>query len=301
MGLQYAIDGVPLDSDHCAVTLGSGIMAGISVARSPVQVPGSHGSVKSMLNPVFAERELTLKVTPWGADSTGADSSRIARLCASPYPVITRVVEGISQQAEAELSSLQADDGGTALGRVVPFTAVFALPGVWWRGSMVHDLQLPSTGGLMWPGVEQFTKTDTDPGYRTMWEGEPNNSTSILFDRVSDGMFADAPITDLILRLPQGVTGASLTDPVSGTGITWTGPADAARYLYVDAGSQSAWRSASTGAWTPASPDASNGVDWPPDGPLECWPNPVDGSYRLDAVIAGSTETIVAHARRSWW
>jgi hypothetical protein len=301
MGLQYAIDGVPLDSEHCAVTLGSSIMSGISVSRSPVQVPGAHGSIKSMLNPVFAERELTLKVTPWGPDSTGADSSRIARLCASPHPVITRVMEGISQQAEAELSSLQADDGGTVLGRVVPFTAVFAIPGVWWRGSMTQDLQLPSTGGLIYQGVEQFAKTDTDPGYRTMWDGMPDNSTSILFDRVSDGMFSDAPIPDLLLRMPKGVTSVAITDPVSGTGITWTGAADASRYLYVDAASQSAWRSASADAWAPASPDASNGVDWPPDGPLECWPNPIDGSYRLVAQITGSTDPMVVHVLPSWW
>jgi hypothetical protein len=271
MGLQYAIDGVPLDSEHCAVTLGSGVMAGISVARSPVQVPGSHGSVKSMLNPVFSERELTLKVTPWGPDSTGADSSRIARLCASPYPVITRVVNGISQQAEAELSSLQADDGGTALGRVAPFTAVFAIPGVWWRKPTMADVQLANAGGALFPAPSSYPP---------------------------DG---DAPIPDLLLRLPKGVTAASVTDPVSGTGITWIGVADASRYLYVDAAAQSAWRSASTSAWTPASPDASNGVDWPPDGPLECWPNPVDGSYRLDVDITGSSEPITAHVRRSWW
>lgn len=133
-GVDYALNGVALDSQYCRVALGSTLFAGVSVSRSKVSAPFRHGTIPSGFAPSFEERSVTLKVTAFRAgalgraDAAGLDSSRLARLCTTPYPVLSRTVNGQLQQAVVELASLEADDGGTVLDRLTPFTAVFAMP-----------------------------------------------------------------------------------------------------------------------------------------------------------------------------
>lgn len=323
-GVEYAINGIPLDTRYCRVALGSSLFAGVSVSRSKVNAPFRHGTIPSGMTPSFEERSVTLKVTAFrsgalGRDTGhGMDSSRLARLCATPYPVLSRTVNGIRQQATVELASLEADDGNTVLDRITPFTAVFALPGVWWRDPSALDRTLPANAtGVLWPSARQWSQRywtrwqdaeNDSPSlladFVTMWLGAANASPSLLIplaDGIPDGMFGDAPITDMIIRCPKGVTSVSVSDPVTGTGITWQGTANSSAYTYVDAGNARAWQAASDGQWSPADTDVTGGLDYPANGMLQCWPDPVSNAYQLTSKITGSTESLLAHVRRAWW
>lgn len=58
-------------------------------------------------------------------------------------------------------------------------------------------------------------------GYYTFWQGVPNASPSVLSTQLPYSC-GDAPITDMVFRFPKGVTGITVKDTVSGTGITWS-------------------------------------------------------------------------------
>lgn len=81
-----------------------------------------------------------------------------------------------------------------------------------------------------------------------------------------------APITDATVSLLGPFNGkASVTDPVSGTGLSWQGTVPAGTYLFLDAKSLRAWTSPSSGAWFSGT-DVSSGLDYPPVGPLQLMP-----------------------------
>ncbi|UNL65064.1 hypothetical protein [Bifidobacterium longum] len=305
-GVDYALNGVALDSQYCRVTLGSTLFAGVSVSRSKVSAPFRHGTIPSGFAPSFEERSVTLKVTAFRAgalgraDAAGLDSSRLARLCTAPSLTLARRVNGQAQQAVVELASLEADDGGTVLDRLTPFTAVFAMPQVWWRDPNAYDRQVAAnTTDWLWPSAVQWRQE-----YWTRWSGTANDSPSLLIplsSGIPDGMFGDAPVTDPIIRLPKGVSSASVTDPTSNTGVIWQGAANANAYTYVDVGNCLAWQSTADHQWTQAGTDVTGGLDYPAGGLLQCWPNPVDNGYRLTSKLTGSAEPLLVHARRAWW
>ena len=114
-------------------------------------------------------------------------------------------------------------------------------------------------------------------------------------------MFGDAPVTDPIIRLPKGVSSASVTDPTSNTGVIWQGAANANAYTYVDVGNCLAWQSTADHQWTQSGTDVTGGLDYPAGGLLQCWPDPVDNGYRLTSKITGSGEPLLVHVRRAWW
>lgn len=305
-GVDYALNGVALDSQYCRVTLGSTLFAGVSVSRSKVSAPFRHGTIPSGFAPSFEERSVTLKVTAFRAgalgraDAAGLDSSRLARLCTAPSLTLGRRVNGRRQQAVVELASLEADDGGTVLDRLTPFTAVFAMPQVWWRDPVAYDRPVAANGtAFLWPAACRWAQP-----YWTRWEGEPNNSPSLLIpleSGIPDGMFGDAPVNDLIIRLPKSVSSAAVTDPASNTGVVWQGTASAGAYTYVDVGNCLAWQSTADHQWTRSGTDVTGGLDYPAGGLLQCWPNPLDNGYRLTSKLTGSAEPLLVHARRAWW
>ena len=71
-GVDYALNGVALDSQYCRVTLGSTLFAGVSVSRSKVSAPFRHGTIPSGFAPSFEERSVTLKVTAFRAGALAA-------------------------------------------------------------------------------------------------------------------------------------------------------------------------------------------------------------------------------------
>lgn len=318
-GVGYAINGIPLDSAHCVVTQGSSLFAGVSVSRSKVSAPFRHGTVPTGLTPTFEERSVSIKVAAFGHEGTAYDSSRLARLCMSPHPVLSRTVNGVLQQAAVELASLEADDGGTVFDRIIPFTAVFAMPGVWWRDSTAVNRQITANATSdLYPAARQWTQkywthwqgeANDSPSlladFMTVWADEPDNSPSMLIpltEGMTHGLYGDAPITDPIIRCPKNISSLTITDPTSGTGVTWTGKADATRYTYVDAGNARAWQTMQDTHWTADGMiDVTSGLDYPANGMLQCWPDPISNAYRLTTQVAGSNAPLLVHVRRAWW
>lgn len=290
----YRLNNVPLDSENCIVTVGSTLLSAISVDRTVSTVPQRHGSIPSGMTPRFSERQLSLQVCAWEPDVLG-ESSRLMRLCTMPNLVMSRIIDGVEQRTRVELTSLSPDDSKSHPNRFVPFTAVFAMPDVWWRSVTHETVSLPLNGGKVMSGGSVMPSA----GYYTFLQGVPNASPSVLSTQLPYSC-GDAPITDMVFRFPKGVTGITVKDTVSGTGITWSGTrVDARPYLYLDAGSLTAWSSDSDSAWSGGSQNETVGLDYLPSGRLQVNPD-VSGDYRI-AVKATGSGNVACRFKRSWW
>lgn len=313
MDCEYAINGQRLDAANCRVAVGTTWLAGISPTRDVLNVPGMHGSVPSSYPPVFDEREVTVKIGIAGEAAFLADTQRIVALCALPNVTLTRVADGITQSAQVELKSL-APDGDEVFGRVEQLTAVFALPGVWWRGVDWIQASVPLSGGrlirgsIRLPSAGYWTQWEGTPNnsnslladFATMWQGEANDSPSILTDGWSKGSMSDAPIVDALVRVPASATSVSVTDPMTNTGVSWSGTRSKP-WLYLDASNLRAWESDSASAWSGGT-DKTNGIDYPANGPLQLWPDS-NADYRVSAKTTGaaSDATLLFRFKQSWW
>ena len=193
--------------------------------------------------------------------------------------------------AEVVLASLTADD--TTLGRYTRYTAVFSMTSPFWRAPDPTLTALPDDGVLL--------DASAIPGPATWWEGEPNNSVSVLApDGYPDGYQSDAPIDDMIIRVPKGVDAMTLTDPTSGTSIAWSGTTTSG-YLYVDPKRLHAWTSGNATAWTGGA-DVTAGLDYGANGPLQIWPDAA-GKYRVTLTTHGVPAGQQTYVRyyKSWW
>ena len=108
----WLLNGVDLDQ----VTLG---LAGVtlwrppvSTRRSPVTVPGRHGTIRSGL-PVFEEPTLTIGVRTPGASMAALEAAvnAVAGVLAQPSLTVTRISGGITMTTQAELVSSDMDAG----------------------------------------------------------------------------------------------------------------------------------------------------------------------------------------------
>ena len=300
LDVAYAINGMPLDTDCFHVTVGSTFLAGITVRRTVNTVPGRHGSIRSGMLPRFNERQLTVRTLAHDVDSD-AMARRFLHLCSMPSLTITRSMtamyggdDGLPEQSTpVQLTSLQPDGDERPFKSHRNMTAVFAMTDVFWRASPVT--RPIDASGLILPGALTVRVDDAHAqGVATMWQGMPDASPSILFDRLMDGWMGDAPITDPIIRL-AAPSHATATDPVSGTGITWSGPANG-QFLYIDPLHLHAWLASSDSAWSGGN-DVSQGLDFPSE-PLEIWPA-ADNSYSLSLDTDGTSATI--RFSPSWW
>jgi hypothetical protein len=298
---ELLLNSVPLGDDDCTVTMGSDWLAAISPELTDIVAPGMHGSIDpgGMLRQT--SRPYTVKVACTGSDAFHREVSRLTRLTQMPDLTLTRVFDDVTQTAKVRCTSL-ASDGDPVYGLVQRLTIVFRIMGVWWRSPDLMIRSTPLTGGMLLPAMRSFSSSGDDPGYRTMWLGEPDSSPSILFDAIPEGMFADAPITDPILRVPAGVTSVTVTDPMSSTGVMWNGArTDAQPFLYLDPANLKAWTSASDSAWG-GGVDATSGLDYPASGPLALTPG-TDGGYAVDSRCTGGAQdsSISFRFHRSWW
>lgn len=312
--LFYELNGVPLDSENCLVLVGSTLLPAITTRRTVASVPGVHGSLDLHKPPVFEERQVSLKVDAFEPKVFG-ESSRIMRLCAMPNLTLTRVKDGVAQHTRVELVSLTPDDDTSHPNDLVSFTAVFAMPDVFWHGDTVWTRPLvlnqsnqvfPTPRTLpkfwtRWTG-EKNNSVSLLADFVTMWTGEENNSTSLLFTgEIPGGEFwGDAPLWRPVFKFPSTVTSVTVTDPTSGTGFTWTGAADSAKPLYVRPDVMRAWRSPYANTWEQSGVDVSAGLDYPAGGILQCWPD-ASNVYRLDVKATGASGDASIHVANTWW
>lgn len=289
---MYLINGVPLDGDNCVIEYGSDWLSPISPVVDVVTVPGVHGIAVPPVPPVIGQRTLTMKI---GCAGTAGweETRRVLRLLTMPRLTLTRRVPDqlMDRCADVVLTSLTADD--TTVGRYTRYTAVFSMTSPFWRAPDPTLTALPDDGVLL--------DASAIPGPATLWEGEPNNSVSVLApDGYPDGYQSDAPIDDMIIRVPKGVDSVSVTDPVSGTGISWSGTATSG-YLYVDPQHLRAWTAGGATAWGDGA-DVTAGLDYPASGPLQIWPD-ASGKYRVELTTHGVPTGQQTHIRffKAWW
>lgn len=312
--ISYALNGLPLDSERFRVVVGTTWVAGISPRRSVTTVKGRHGAVPTGLTPRHDEREITVSVVAWGAGRDDA-VSRFLRICTMPSLTMSRTVErdGLIwiMQSRVELTSLQPDGDERPAGTQTRLTAVFAMPDVWWRSADRMIMEVPASGGMLLPpagpaitnGKGWWTRALGEPdnspsalaNFVTMSAGPKDNSPSILYTGLPEGYFGDAPLTDVVVRVPA-CESVTVTDPVSGTNLKWSGTKPSG-WLYLSTGLR-AWSSSSDDAWESGT-DRTIGIDY--DGePLEVWPA-VDGSYGLDIETTGGDGDAVVSFIRQWW
>lgn len=269
--VSYALNGVELDSSGFHVTVQTVLRSPISVRRTVVTVAGAHGSVRTGLPPRFDEREVTIHAVAHGVASERW-SERFLRLCSMPNLVMTRTERDAytgsllrTVSARVELSSLESGDEDRSDHPLERWTAVFVIPGVWWREAP-RNVQIPVGGGVL----------------------------------LRSGA-ADAPITDLILRF-RSVSSVWVRDFASGTTISWNGRLPSGKpYLYLDCGSLRAWCASGGDAWS-GSADVLGDLDWDNE-PLEAWPMS-SGDYRIEVnqvSSSGAAQPVLARLSPAWW
>ncbi|MFT8639017.1 hypothetical protein [Bifidobacterium sp.] len=183
----------------------------------------------------------------------GAVESQVSRLLAifaAPELTITRHSDAGLLSARASLASLAVSETSH--------------PDLW--ADIEVQLSLPD---VFWHGTAQ-SLTVTRGGVQPL------------------DVSGDAPVTDAIIRVAKAAS-VQVTDPASGTGISWTGTTPSKAYLYIDAGNLAAWASDSVSQWSKGGDDVSGGVGYPSAGPLQiCRDTP---GYRL--LVTGSGSALV--------
>lgn len=288
---MYLINGVPLDGGNCVIEYGSDWLSPISPVVDVVTVPGVHGITVPPMPPVIGQRTLTLKIGCAGA-AGWEQTRRVLRLLTMPRLRLTRRMPDYPDRcADVVLTSLTADD--TTVGRYTRYTATLSMTSPFWRAAEPTLAAVPDDGVIMHAAAI--------PGPYTMWLGEPDNSVSVLApDGYPDGYASDAPIDAMIIRVPKGVDSMTLTDPTSGTGVSWSGTATSG-YLYVDPQHLRAWTDGNPLAWDGGA-DVTAGLDYAASGPLQIWPD-ADGAYRVDLATHGvpADQKIYIQFFKAWW
>ena len=297
---DYLINGQQLTGEHSNLIVGTTHFTSISPRIDSVTVNGRSGVMLPAGPVAFDAPEITLKFITDGpdADTLMHRFYRICRLASELTRVERDTNTGLarSMTASAVCTSCQPDGDEIPWNNHRAATAVFQLPDVFWRGVQWQEATLAASGGRLLPGG---VPEPSSKGYWTRWQGLPNASPSELFDILPDGWLSNAPITTLTLRFGAGVTGVTVSDPVSGTNLMWGGQRDAKLpYLFVDAANRKAWTAANADAWGGGT-DASNGIDWTTE-PLQVWPAIDSGDYRLDIRQTGGTDKVTCRFLQSW-
>lgn len=297
---DYLINGQQLTGEHSSLIVGTTHFTNISPRIDSVTVNGRNGVMLPAGPVAFDAPEITLKIITDGpeADTLMHRFYRLCRLASSLTRVERDTFTGLTRRmtASAVCTSCQPDGDEIPWNNHRAATAVFQLPDVFWRGVQWQEATLAASGGRLLPGG---VPKPSGKGYWTRWQGLPNASPSELFDTVPEGWLSNAPITTLTLRFGAGVTGVTVTDPVSGTNLMWGGQRDASRpYVFIDVANRKAWTAANADAWSGGT-DASNGIDWTTE-PLQVWPDISSGDYRITIKQTGGTDKVTCRFLQSW-
>lgn len=267
---DYLINGQQLTGERSSLIVGTTHFTSISPRINSVTVNGRSGVMLPAGPVAFDVPEIMLKFI---TDGSGADALmhrfyRLCRLATSLTRVESDTNTGLtrSMTAKAVCTSCQSDGDEIPWSNHRAATAVFQLPDVFWQGDW-QTASLPASGGVFLDGKAQSG---------------------------SDGWYSNAPLCDLIIRL-SNVSSVTVSDPVTGTDIKWSG--SNASNLYLDAGNRRAWTAGDNNAWTGGT-DATSGVDWTSE-PLQVWPDVDSCSYALQVKQSG-TAAVSVRFRPSW-
>ncbi len=230
---------------------------GTANRRTVAQLPGIHGSLALGL-PVLDEPTVTLDVLFRAATEAQLEEAvtHFQALCATPTVTLTRVSGGVTTTADASLVSVGHD--GWVPGASSHLTVVFAIPGAMFRGPLVGVDDVVFSGALV------------------AHELEPLSGSS-------------APIGDAVARITGPATSVSLTDPSSGTGMSWSGTLTAGQYLFLRARPLMARISSVSTDWWAGGTDVLGQIDYPSAGRLQLFPVVQSATVRKIQISASGT------------
>ena len=268
-----------LDANRWRIVQPTTYMADVSMERSAVKVPGRPGEIPAGSTP--APRPLILRLFP--ARELGLDRlmDDLSTLLTMPSLTVTRVTPEGSRTAEAVLEG-HSWDGRSVPSVHAPVIVNLSLPGVWWRDPSTIDVSLEA-------GAQSILPVGVPPTERV----------------------GSAPITDAVMRFDLGASAPSITDVLTGTGVSVDNNATSTQYTYIDAGQLHAWVSTSASAWSaPSSGRLDHLVSYPGPGPLSITPQirlgatgTADERWAARARVADvvASHAVVLRYRRSWW
>lgn len=270
MSLTWQVDGVDLNTSFDLLS-GTTIHPPAIMRNATVEVPGRHGSIVSGI-PTFEPSIVTLSIRIKRGTWTDMEAAmKLLRvMLARPQVTLTRASGSSSESATARLVSLTPEPRATILPQV--FTAVFTVPEVSFKGSWATTTLSP------WDGTQA----------------------------ISGLAGSSAPIVDPVFRLKGPFTTITLTDPVSGTGITWNGPESlgAATYLFIHPDTLTAWESAVSTAWTGTGGAHAEYLTYPAAGPLQLWPAVNGATTKVEVTVSGggrdSGSDLTVYARKAY-
>lgn len=246
----------------------------VSARRAPLTLPGQHGSVDTGL-PIYDEPTLTLKV---GA-LANRDEVRLEQVVQAlltvltqPTLAVTRLSGGVSMSATARLVTV--DVGDHSVGEFAALTAVLAIPGVF------------------------FSETATVSPVTSL-------AASVANVPIAHLAGSTAPVRAMVARVRGPLTGITISNPVSGTSITWSGTVSSSQYLFIEPFRLLARLSTDPNSWWSGT-SATPGLSYDPGAILALWPkvgtNLFERSVEFSAAVAGNgaTTAIAWLAGRSW-
>ena len=278
--VEYSLNGVVLPGERGGAMFATEVTSWrpeeLPIVRRSMQVPGQHGTLEYGL-PVLGEP--TLRVVARFAYATMADlekyTSRWDALLTSPTLTLGRSSGGVQTTAQARLVTISHDSFMRIDGKYTArITAALAIPGAFMRETVTTGTDLAFNANLT---LTELTHLSGSTG----------------------------PIPDALVRVTGPVTSVVVTDPTTGTGISWTGALTAGQYLFLDPVKLRARISATSSDWASGGSDATAGLSYPAAGPLQLWPivtgNLDDVKVRMTATRAGSTAAtkICVRAARS--
>lgn len=259
--MKWLINGV--DTARWRLQRGNGWRTPITVRRDTIEAPGRHGNLEAWRPNVYAEPVVPLElvsVVPFDEDVALEDlTNELLGILTAPTLTLTRISGGIQASARARLVSLTP--GEYFAGRLARYTAVLAVPGVFFRGPEGDSVPVALTST---PKVVDLANLTGSTG----------------------------PIADAVVRVAGPLTSVTVGDDSTGTGLSWTGSLPVGQYLYLHAEQAVARRSASSTAWGPEDgTDVSGGLDYPVAGRLALQPVPTTEATPTGGVTVTPTST----------
>ena len=212
----------------------------VTVRRSPITIPSVHGTT-SPAQVVFDEPQVTIS-PKWNCASQAdlEEKTNHARaLFAQPTLLLGRVSGGLETSAKANLVSISEAD--FLVGQTASCVILLAIPGVFFRSTLT-------------------TGDDLD------------FSTDLASVEIGGLSGSTGPVPDATIRITGPCTNPYVTDPLSGTGISWAGTLTAGQYLFLRARPLTGRVSTDPDSWVAGGTDVSAQVSFPAAGRLQLWP-----------------------------
>lgn len=268
--ITWKVNGIDLDTALGAVlTDATVVRADVTTRRTEVEIPGEHGVLSPGL-PVYTAPQVLLS-PKWHVTSQAQLEEKVnhARaLLGQPTLTLTRVSGGLETAAAARLVSISAGD--FLVGTYESILATLTVPGVFFRAA---EATTP----------DQAFDTDL-----TNWEVAALSGST-------------GPVGDATIRITGPATSVTLTDPMSGTGLSWAGSLTAGQYLFLTGRPLTARKSTSPDAWAAGGSSELANVSFPAAGRLQLFPvvqSPTSRKVLLSAAGGGRTVGVTKIAVR---